>query len=1217
MSRNKTFKGLAFGAGLALVASGLAGVPAQAAGLTGFVELVPNTGPAFAKAVVAQDGATFSLKASPASTVMSGGEVKFLVTDPSAKFLPGAASTGGDTAAIAAGATDFETVDAALDLLVLDVSADGVADGVYFVYPSADLIIEDNGNTDALAVDVVVLAKNEMATAVVAGGNLLITSANDVGTAGSADYDRVLGAVSLTLVKGGADGVTSKKVTYAEDTTDITTTGGNATIPATAVGDGSYILFSAANLIVSDNDANSAPVVIVTGDTPLSAIQVSSNVATIPAGKSPGTVTNSETHLASVAAQDVYFISSLPNTSARASDNSFVVGTDLTTAGQTALLELVGTDTTTRTVDVTAFVDAFADGEVGSTEYVSATETITFVKSTDIAATTTLTAPNVGDETLKATTTTVPVLNEEQMPANMDIRALFTRAGSSTPLFDDANATQADLTGIWTSEIDLELDGNAGYALESDGTLAALSVWTDLVIPEETVNGATDGTVDIASISVSADKVATITTDIAHGLESGDKVTVVVAEASAKDPTVEVAEETAAVVTVTGSTTFTYAMTETADVTAATDSTIDDATEYTVVTYADIGQEFHLSSRVFVGDYSARSYFTIDGGDNALTVDTWAAIGTSSAAGTLSTVANDITFTTTGTSNVQAISDSDAASDSAVDLLLKTGTTSATVVATVVDEDGDAIGSGRTVEVTHNSSTSGAGVKVSGEIAAGVATLTTDANGQVEIVVTSTNAANNDSVIFTAEAEGVDSSITELEINWKDATWVLADLNVTDSEINLNQDTAGKEERYVAAGSSYDMRVLVADQWGTVGDSADYRLKVSGSGVNAGFYSLTSGIASITINDSQVSTDFDTAIELQKKGTTGVFADLATAVSVTVNTKTDDNPGILLGADGSSLYGFDGSETADLSDAVALKAIVERDTRTSFVVQPVYTNSVVVTGKIVDDASKTALGGAVVTVSGPSNILFSAGSVESRGSITFLADEGLGEWDVTLRSTTAQTDTVITVTSMGVSSTTKVSFVGAGIGEGTSLVVTMPAAVKPASTFQVKALLTDAYGNGVNTGDVMKVTYSGPGIVYGTLPTETDANGAFQFSVLLGSNDTGTVSVTVSYDQNADGDYLDTKDLTTVGTTAITATGVAASETKVNVGSFKGYVALYAKGYAGQKMSAIVAGKWIVVESLASDFERVVRFTGAGYSITTKIYIDGVQIGDAFTTMTK
>jgi hypothetical protein len=389
---------------------------------------------------------------------------------------------------------------------------------------------------------------------------------------------------------------------------------------------------------------------------------------------------------------------------------------------------------------------------------------------------------------------------------------------------------------------------------------------------------------------------------------------------------------------------------------------------------------------------------------------------------------------------------------------------------------------------------------------------------------------------------------------------------------------------------------------------------VTGAGVTAGFVTLVDGKATVTVSDVGVSTSFDSTLTLQKKSTAGVWGDTTTVAIV--NTKTDDNPGVLLGADGSTLYGQDGSETADLSDAVAAKALVERDTRSDSVVQPAYVNSVVVTGKIVDAGTKAALGGAVVTVSGPSNILFVNGSVESRGSITFLASEADGEFDVTLYSTTAQTESVITVTSMGASKTTKVSFTGIGIGEGTVLTVTTPAAVKPASTFQVGAKLADAYGNGVASATV-KVTYTGAGIVFGTLPTTTDANGEIAFSVLLGSNDTGTVSVTVSYDQNADNDYLDAKDLVTTSTTEITASGVVASAAKVNVGSFKGYVALYAKGYKGQKMTAIVAGKWIKVDSLASDFERVVRYTGAGYSITTKIYIDGVQIGDAFTTMTK
>jgi hypothetical protein len=78
----------------------------------------------------------------------------------------------------------------------------------------------------------------------------------------------------------------------------------------------------------------------------------------------------------------------------------------------------------------------------------------------------------------------------------------------------------------------------------------------------------------------------------------------------------------------------------------------------------------------------------------------------------------------------------------------------------------------------------------------------------------------------------------------------------------------------------------------------------------------------------------------------------------------------------------------------------------------------------------------------------------------------------------------------------------------------------------------------------------------------------------------------------------------------------AVADTKVNAGSFKGYVALYAKGHKGSKMSAIVAGKWIVVASLATDFERVVRYTGAGYDIVTSIYIDGEMI-DTFNVTTK
>ena len=36
-----------------------------------------------------------------------------------------------------------------------------------------------------------------------------------------------------------------------------------------------------------------------------------------------------------------------------------------------------------------------------------------------------------------------------------------------------------------------------------------------------------------------------------------------------------------------------------------------------------------------------------------------------------------------------------------------------------------------------------------------------------------------------------------------------------------------------------------------------------------------------------------------------------------------------------------------------------------------------------------------------------------------------------------------------------------------------------------------------------------------------------------------------------------------------------------------------------------------------SDFERVVRLTGAGFNIDVKIFIDGKQVGSTFKVLTK
>ena len=67
------------------------------------------------------------------------------------------------------------------------------------------------------------------------------------------------------------------------------------------------------------------------------------------------------------------------------------------------------------------------------------------------------------------------------------------------------------------------------------------------------------------------------------------------------------------------------------------------------------------------------------------------------------------------------------------------------------------------------------------------------------------------------------------------------------------------------------------------------------------------------------------------------------------------------------------------------------------------------------------------------------------------------------------------------------------------------------------------------------------------------------------------------------------------------------TQSKVNAGSFKGYVALYALDYEGQRLSAKVGNDWVIVPEIpaaTNNLFRFVEFTGAGYEIRVRIYID-------------
>jgi hypothetical protein len=335
--------------------------------------------------------------------------------------------------------------------------------------------------------------------------------------------------------------------------------------------------------------------------------------------------------------------------------------------------------------------------------------------------------------------------------------------------------------------------------------------------------------------------------------------------------------------------------------------------------------------------------------------------------------------------------------------------------------------------------------------------------------------------------------------------------------------------------------------------------------------------------------------------------------------------------------------TGDTAVAAVAAAVSDAGLSTS--------EGVAITGNVLN-ASGVGQPGVAVTVALDGVLFYDAG-VYSLGSVTTNANE-FGAFSVTaIAHTVYERGATVTVTADGQTSTTLlITHLPSGmVDENLSFGWTLPAQVVKNTTYAVTLQLSDKWGNpvaGTTTSTVGAVSIQGVGSVeVNSVATPVlrnfDKNG--QATVFLRSvkdiAGPGAISATLTTVFNypgADGTSVASATIGTFNTTDAKSTvwdeslwensitsnvevldvaTAASADTKVNVGTFKGYVALYAKGYEGQRMSAIVAGKWIEVASLDSDFVRVVRFTGAGYDIDVKIYIDGKQVGSMFKILTK
>jgi hypothetical protein len=848
--------------------------------------------------------------------------------------------------------------------------------------------------------------------------------------------------------------------------------------------------------------------------------------------------------------------------------NDFVYDTRSSSNSTSKTLRLSQATAATKSVQVTAWVDENDNGKIESTESRSATRTVTFEKPSDLVVSTSL-SPVIGDAALTAKISTTPVLNGEQTLATSAyaINASFTRQGSTAVLFNIGSAPSSwnDTTKQFSVAVTTLPAGTGSNATAA--TLDATNyrgitatAWTGLTSPaaSSTFSGTTASTV------VTAAGVATTTTGSAHNLKVGDIVTFTAGASAAT--AIGAASNGVTVVSVPSTTSFTWASTLTTALTTA------NTTDYTVTTW---GSGVGLVNRVFAGAYTAQAY--ING----------VSAGAKVSAGTVAVAVASATLASTASASVAGVSAADATANA---VSVKTGTTTVPFTLTALDADGVAVTAGRPVVITTGALTGSVAAvgtfKING--LSSPVTLYTDAAGKVSFDVTETAGLVGSKVRVSAAVEG--TVTVGADVTWVDQAFGLVDLNTTDASVPATYN------REVLAGGSINLGLAVLDQWFQAPVDGTYRLKTSGSGVAEAYVPFASGKATVTVKDNGVTavgSTFTSTIALQK-ATAGVFS--STPVSTTsVVTTVIAAPAVTLGAAGSGLYG----NAVVTSVAVAAKALVAIDKRSSSVATPAYAHNLVLNGKVASATTSVGIEGAPVTVSGPANLLFENGQVTKLGSLTALTDS-TGKFEFKVYSTTAQTDSVVTFTAEGVSKTIKVSFTGVSVGKTNVLTAAAGATTTQAGrAVDYTATVVDAQGNPVS-GFALKATLTGAGYFAGSVnssgavETTTDINGKAVVKVLFSTQDAGTATVTFA---DNDASTATADNLKSI----VLATEIGATDANVDIVNNRvTAVASYSKG---KTVAFYVDGikKWS--KTSASDADVVLNYNlkKGTHTVTVKI----------------
>lgn len=460
--------------------------------------------------------------------------------------------------------------------------------------------------------------------------------------------------------------------------------------------------------------------------------------------------------------------------------------------------------------------------------------------------------------------------------------------------------------------------------------------------------------------------------------------------------------------------------------------------------------------------------------------------------------------------------------------------------------------------------------------------VNTDADGIAALTIAATGTVDGNSFTVVAASQGV--------------TGALATYTFRDRSIGAVSDIFAIGtglQRVVAVSTAFDVPVGVTDQFGAPVSAAGFSVSVT-DGASTVYANVINGVATASFPAySTAGTRTLTVQGLKNGSATGMPAAITIALKVGTQeaVSTINYTGVATGTG----VGFGAGTDADLG--LNTETFIDVDTRTGGLAPTLDAQYTTVSASTFN-ASSTAVS-ADVTFSG-TGLDFVSGGVYKKGSITVRStDAGLAT--VRVYSSVAGSKT-LTITSGTVVKTQTIVHLAAGVGTGEVLTVTAPASVMPGQSATVSGTLKDAFGNGVGAGvaNNFRITYAGPGFTT-AIPTSVDADGTFTFNVVTSTLDQGTGTVTVKYDQNADGDYADSTDLTTVKTFVVGRAAVGV----INNATINGRIYVTVNNAMGYRVWVKIGFSQKPTFTPTSNKKLVSYFVGAGKKVAVRVYIRG------------